>query len=106
MEFICLFFPALFSLKENDLKKKPINIIKMYVKYNILTNLISFTFVYFIAFDRYRLASDVFTISLVPKYLILSSFIAFNLPKIVFYFEKNFNIKIIRRKVKNGKKKN
>lgn len=97
MQLICLFFPAFISLKKVvDKKDRIIDIIIKYATYNVFVNLITIYLFRVLKGENYVINSDVFTESFSVAYLLISSIVAYIIPRIALYMKKNIKIEIER----------
>ena len=100
MRFICLFFPAVLTIKEKDLKEPKTYIIKKYICYNLLVNTVILcildlknNFIPLSLGDVER-----FNVHFSLQYLILAIVLSLVLPKILYVIKNNINISFKRKK--------
>ncbi|MBQ6477604.1 MAG: hypothetical protein IJI43_04145 [Bacilli bacterium] len=98
MEFICLFFPTLIAMGKDINTKNIYKVIYDYAMYNLSINFISFLIVRVVTQSQLVIDSNLWTMKFTLKYIILSSFIALILPKVIEFLKKNFSISIKRSK--------
>ena len=97
MQIICLFFPTFISLKKVvDKKDRVIDIIIKYGVYNVFINLITIYIFKVLKGANYVINSNVFTESFSVAYLLISTIVAFIIPRIALYMKKNIKIEIER----------
>lgn len=112
INIILFFFPAAISLivKEKYFKEKLNNkeYALLYIKYNVLINLISFGILTLYSFGNFvSISYSLDTLSFVFKYLVMTFILSLVVPVLDEYFKKNIDIKLEIRKieVKNEKRK-
>lgn len=107
--FVCVFFPALISLKyviKEEERKDILKIIEEYGKYTIYINLIILLFLFLIKDSYFRFNNDMFSIKMAFLYLLVSSIIARFLPMVIEYINTSIKISIKRCKNEKSIKKN
>ena len=101
IKFICLFLPAVLTIKDDDYKKANISILKKYVFYNLLINTIILCildvknkFIPLSLGDAER-----FNVHFSLQYLVLAIILSFSLPKLLNIIKINIHVSF------KGKKK-
>lgn len=101
IEFVCIFFPAFFSLRQVIDEKDEHNLYKLifnYVKYTIYINLVVLVFLLITKEPWIRFNEDMFSIKMTFIYLIISVVVANYLPKVIDNIKSNVRISIKRKK--------
>ena len=115
IDILLFMFPAGLSLKIREeffAEEKQIkNIILVYMKYNLIVNLLMFTILYFYSSgESINILYSLESISFIFKYLLLSFIIAIVVPIVDEYIKKyiqvNFKFKVIEKIEKKNVKKN
>lgn len=96
-EFICLFLPALISIKKSlKIEEKNIlSIIIKYCEYNIAINFLVLMSYFILNRKKVLLVDrDMFTLKFGLEYIIIAVFLAFVLPLFIDFIKKNVKIQI------------
>ena len=100
MKFICLFLPAILTINKEEFKESKMYIVKKYVFYNLLINLI----ILGILDVKNKFAplslgdAERFNVHFSLQYLILALVLSFTLPKILNIIKNNIHISFKGRK--------
>ena len=98
MGFICLFFPTFIAMGKDVNTKNIYKVIYEYVIYNLIINFLSFLIVRIVTKSELAIDSNLWNIKFSIKFILLSSLIAYFIPKAISIIKDNFSLSIKRSK--------